>query len=131
MKKLVLALAILASSVCSLAQPVQIAENTQNEEWIGFPESFTKIKDAYSILISKRRTDIANPEETRAYFAVSFDDCKRGYGNLYIRDDTESDWRVATVISTKNLSTVGDQIGSTICETGTLIDKNRKSKKHS
>lgn len=129
MKKLVLTLSLLAASMGSFAQPIQIAANNENEEWIGFPESFTKIKDGYSILISKRRTDIANPEETRGYFAVTFDDCKRGHGNLYTRDDTEIDWRVATVISTKNMTTVGDQIGATICETGILIDKNRKHKK--
>ena len=125
MKKIAIALALAATVISAQAEEVFLTNNSANtESWFGYPESFTKIKDAYSVLIAKRFAN-GNPDQ-RMYAAVSFVDCTKGYGSLYLKDTEKDAWSISSNFSFSANRTVGDTIAANICNAGKEIEKSSK-----
>ena len=62
MKKIAIALLLAATTFSAQADEVFLTNNSGNtESWYGYPESFTKIKDAYTVLIAKRFNSANRP----------------------------------------------------------------------
>lgn len=127
MKKIAIALLLAATTFSAQADEVFLTNNSGNtESWYGYPESFTKIKDAYTILIAKRFNNTNRPDE-RMFAAVSFVDCARGFGSLYVKDSEQANWFISSNFSIEANRTVGDTIAGNICNAGREFEKAQKA----
>ena len=126
MKKIGIALALAVTVISAQAEEVFLASNSQGtESWFGYPETFTKIKDAYSVLVAKRYSQAGRDDE-RIFTAVSFSDCARGFGSLYMKNNESDSWRIVSNVSISASQTVADIIAANICNAGKEFEKNSK-----
>lgn len=126
MKKILIVTAFLASITSAQADEVFLVNNTAGaESWYGYPQTLSKITDAYSVLVARRFNDGQKPDE-RMFAAASFVDCRKGYGSVYTRADEKDAWRIATNFSAEANKTVGDVIAANICNAGKELEKSFK-----
>ena len=126
MKKIAIALALATTVISAQAEEVFLVNNSQGtESWFGYPETFTKLKDAYSVLVAKRFSK-ADRNDERMYAAVSFSDCARGFGSLYLKDDERDSWRITSNFSIDANRTVADFLAANICNAGKEFEKVNK-----
>lgn len=124
MKKFLAGVCLVCASLSVHAEAILMATSADNtQEWYGYAESFTRVSDAYSVMIGKRFPKSPNKDEERFFVAVSFDDCKRGFGSLYTRDRENQNWAVSSNISMSDQKTVGDAVAALICEAGKAMKK--------
>ena len=125
-KKIAFAALAIAMTIPSFADEILIADNAEGtESWFAYPETFTVMKDAYSVL-GLKRFNREKRNDLRMYFAVSFEDCKKGFGTLYSRDNPKQNWEMLTQFNVAAGRTIGDVMATEICETGKEISKPTK-----
>ena len=125
MKKIAIALALAATVISAQAEEVFLVSNSAGSEyWFAYPETFTKIKDAYSVMVAKRFAN-GNPD-ARMFAAVSFADCAKGYGTLYVKDNERDSWSISSNFSFSANRTVGDTLAANICNAGKEFEKVNK-----
>ena len=122
-KKLAFAALAIALTVPALAEEVHIADNSSgSESWFAYPETFTVMKDGYSVL-GVKRFNIEKRNDVRIYFAVTFEECKKGFGSLYTRENPKQDWDLISQFNISAGRTVSDAIASEICTAGKELTK--------
>lgn len=126
MKKIVIVTAFLAAIGAAQADEVFLANNSAGAEtWYGYPETLSKITDAYSVLVARRFNNVQKADE-RMFAAVSFVDCRKGFGSVYVRADEKDSWHIATNFSIEANKTVGDILAANICNAGRELEKSFK-----
>lgn len=126
--KLVLAALAVALSVPALAEEVHITDNSSgSESWFAYPETFTVLKDGYSVL-GMKRFNHEKRNDVRIYFAVSFEECKKGFGSLYTRENAKQEWSTVSQFNISAGTTVGDSIATEICTAGKELTKSSPKK---
>ena len=114
LKKFVLGVCML-TSLAANAEAVFIADNAdQTKQWWAYVDTITKMPDGYSVMIGMRYTQEKKSED-RLYYGVSFSDCGKGFGTLYVRATQDSEWANDNNVSMAQPTTVADAIAAEIC----------------
>jgi hypothetical protein len=111
MKNFVFAMMFAAST--AMAQPVKLAESHDGDEWFGYPETMSVLKDGYSMLVGKR---VPGEEESRMFFGVEASTCTRRFGTVYARKRLADDWEPVAEVVLNNTHSVADSIAHILCD---------------
>lgn len=117
---------LLASVLClgtTFAEPVEIASTAKrNTVWIMYTETFTRMKDAYSVLVAER-DNTGQTNENRMYVGVLHETCANGHGVVYARHSPQAKWEMLSSVTLGSPVTVADITANVICNVGKTIDK--------
>ena len=106
---------VMLSAVTAFAQPVEISRSDDGEVWVGYVETFNRMKDGFSMMVGQR---IPGRNENRSFVGVESTTCQRGFGTLFFRMSPNDQWQELMNITTLNTQTVGDEIGQRLCMIG-------------
>jgi hypothetical protein len=123
MTKFILAIIFALSAVTSQAKEVFLTLNSDGTEaWYGYPETYTRLGDGYSILFARKYTS-DNKQNARMYYAVTNEECSKGFGSLYGRVSAEEQWKIIAQFSIDANKMVGDFLAHELCLYGFEMDK--------
>lgn len=117
---------LLASVLClgfANAEPVEIASTSKrNSVWVMYTETFTRMKDAYSVIIAERDNS-GQANESRMYVGVLHETCANGHGVLYARLSPQAKWEMLSTVTLGSPTTVADVAANVICNVGKRVEQ--------
>lgn len=126
MKKIIMVCMFVVSAFVCADEVHLVTNSAETESWYAYSETFTKVKDGYSVMLV-HRFNKANKNDVRSWAGMSFTDCSRGYGSLYTKDSEKDNWEFTSNVSIETAKTVADIIAANICNAGEKMNKTVKS----
>lgn len=129
MKKLIWIAALMVAAFTVQAKEVYITAN-EGTEWYIYNDTFSNEDGGYSFMVLSR--EVANEKNTgRVFIGVPFEDCAKGFGTMFIRENQREQWGVASpfrlVVRNGEKHTVADILASNICYAGEYLNKQKST----
>ena len=111
MKHIIASTILVVASMAASAAPAKIFEDHE-ETWYVHTETFGRLKEGVSVLISKQYKD--TNKTIRFYLGAEYESCKKGFGELHIKEAPRGEWQPLTMF-TKGGTTIGDNVADILC----------------
>jgi len=125
MKKLIATIAIAMSVSMASANDdrIKITEDKDGAVWAGHISTFNKMSDGASIMISQYEKQKA---PVRFFAAMTFDDCRKGFGALYTRGSPNERWEFDRTVELRKNGSIADAIAMFVCHVNASYDEMMK-----